>query len=116
VATTDPDAAAVAEALGLGRPTGPLVAHAQGSSRTWSLTTVDGRFFVKDLPAGWDHVLGPAMAFELRAARAGVAVPRSVVPPRPDLGLAVRVDGAGLLRAHEWVEGRPVRAGDDVHG
>jgi hypothetical protein len=26
------------------------------------------------------------------------------------------VDGAGLLRAHEWVEGRPVRAGDDVHG
>jgi hypothetical protein len=73
----------VAEAFGLGAPTGPLVAIASGPSavhRSWRLSTRRGLFVVKTLSRD-PHARGveaweAPVRLELAALAAGVPLPR----------------------------------------
>jgi Ser/Thr protein kinase RdoA (MazF antagonist) len=104
----------VAEAFGLGAPTGPLVAIASGPSavhRSWRLSTKRGRFAVKvfdqDLSGSSAAALEGPVRLELAAFAAGVPMPR---PYLATTGAGV-AEVAGLgprplpVRVHEWVEG-----------
>jgi Ser/Thr protein kinase RdoA (MazF antagonist) len=105
----------VAAAFGLGRPTGPLTPLTFRSSQTWTIKTPDGRLLIKHVPAeDWRDDFARAMRFEEQALAAGIAMGRPVLPPTPALGCAVEVEGLGLLRAYEWIDGRPLADTDDV--
>jgi Ser/Thr protein kinase RdoA (MazF antagonist) len=98
----------------LGRPVGDPVPYTHSSGPTWSLHTTTGRYLVKAVRGP----VGTAMAFERRAAEAGLALPRPVPPatPAPGLPLAAEVEGLGVVRVYEWVDGRPLTPDDDVTG
>jgi thiamine kinase-like enzyme len=105
----------IAEAFGLGAPTGPLVAITSGPSavhRSWRLSTSRGQFAVKAL--GWDQHVGGVEALEgpvrleLAALAAGVPLPRPCLAVATGAGVA-EVTGLGpqpvLVRVHEWLVG-----------
>jgi Ser/Thr protein kinase RdoA (MazF antagonist) len=104
----------VAEAFGLGAPTGPLVAIASGPSavhRSWRLSTSRGRFAVKVLDqdlrgSGAEGLEGP-VRLEMAACAAGVPMPRPCLATTG--GGVAEVAGLGPhplpVRVHEWVEG-----------
>jgi Ser/Thr protein kinase RdoA (MazF antagonist) len=105
----------ITEAFGLGRPTSDVLTHTYSSSPTWTLETASGRVLVKQVAcAGWRDALDRAMAFERRALQAGIAMPRAIRPVAPVFGCAAEVEGWGLVRAYEWVDGRPLADTDDV--
>jgi Ser/Thr protein kinase RdoA (MazF antagonist) len=105
----------IAEAFGLGIPTGPLVAIGSGPSgvhQLWRLSTTRGRFAVKVLgpdqhPGGVEALEG-AGRLELAALAAGVPMPRPCLVPGTGAGVAA-IAGLGsdsvLVRVHEWVDG-----------
>ncbi len=105
----------IAEAFGLGAPTGPLVAITSGPSavhRSWRLSTSRGRFAVKAF--SWDqHAHGRAalegpVRLELAALAAGVPMPRPCLAVETGAGVAeVAAPGPHLVlvRVHEWVDG-----------
>jgi Ser/Thr protein kinase RdoA (MazF antagonist) len=104
----------VAEAFGLGAPTGPLVAIASGPSavhRSWQLSTSRGRFAVKvfdqDLSASGAEGLEGPVRLEMAAFAAGVPMPRPCLATTG--GGVAEVAGLGPhplpVRVHEWVEG-----------
>jgi Ser/Thr protein kinase RdoA (MazF antagonist) len=120
-----PSPSPVAEAFGLGAPTGPLVAIAGGPSavhRSWRLSTRRGLFVVKvfdqDLGAYGVKALEGPVRLELAALAAGVPMPRPCLAVENGAGVA-EVAGLGphpvRVRVHEWVEGStpaaPVPAG-----
>jgi Ser/Thr protein kinase RdoA (MazF antagonist) len=105
----------IAEAFGLGVPTGPLVMIASGPSavhRSWRLSTRRGRFAVKafsrDSHAHSVEALDGPLRLELAALTAGVPMPRPRLTAATGAGVA-EVAGPGsqpiLVRVHEWVEG-----------
>ncbi|MFG1996624.1 phosphotransferase enzyme family protein [Actinoplanes sp. NPDC048988] len=113
----DATAGVVAAAYGLGPVLGPFVPLSYRSSRTWTLTARKGRFLVKHVPAeGWRDDFARAMRFEEKALAAGISMARPVAPvaTAPAFGCAVEVDGIGLLRVYEWVDGRPLDDADEV--
>jgi Ser/Thr protein kinase RdoA (MazF antagonist) len=105
----------IAEAFGLGTPTGPLVAITSGPSavhRSWRLSTNRGRFAVKTLNRdqhayGVGALEGP-VRLELAALAAGVPLPRPHLAVATGAGVA-EVAGLGpqpvLVRVHDWVDG-----------
>jgi Ser/Thr protein kinase RdoA (MazF antagonist) len=105
----------IAEAFGLGAPTGPLVAIPSGPSavhRSWRLSTSRGRFAVKAFgrdqhARGVEAWEGP-VRLELAALAAGVPLPRPRLAVVTGAGVA-EVAGLGpqpvLVRVHEWVDG-----------
>jgi Ser/Thr protein kinase RdoA (MazF antagonist) len=105
----------IAEAFGLGTPTGPLVAIGSGPSgvhRLWRLSTTRGRFAVKVLGRGQHlggvEALDGPVRLELAALAAGVAMPRPCLVPGTGAGVAaIAVSGSDsmLVRVHEWVDG-----------
>ncbi|XVU25436.1 aminoglycoside phosphotransferase family protein [Actinoplanes sp. CA-054009] len=106
---------AVAAAFGLGRAAGPLAALSYRSSQTWALSAGQGRFLVKHVAAeGWRDDFERAMRFEAKALAAGIAMARPVSPVGAALGYAAEVEGIGLVRVYEWVDGRPLGDADDV--
>jgi Ser/Thr protein kinase RdoA (MazF antagonist) len=105
----------VAEAFGLGTPTGPLVAIPSGPSavhRSWRFSTSRGLFAVKvfdrDLGGYGVEALEGPVRLELAALAAGVPMPRPCLAVETGAGVA-EVAGLGpqpvLVRVHEWVEG-----------
>jgi Ser/Thr protein kinase RdoA (MazF antagonist) len=111
----EPSPSSIAEAFGLGAPTGPLVAIAGGPSamhRSWRLPTSRGRFAVKafspDRHAHDVEALEGPVRLELAALAAGVPMPRPCLTVATGAGVA-EVTGPGsqpvLVRVHEWVEG-----------
>jgi Ser/Thr protein kinase RdoA (MazF antagonist) len=110
-----PSPSEIAEAFGLGVPTGPLVAIGSGPSavhRSWRLSTKRGWFAVKafsqELHAhGVAALAGPA-GLGLAALAPGVPMPRPCHAVADGAGVA-QVAGPGqqpvLIRVHEWVEG-----------
>ncbi|SNY58533.1 Ser/Thr protein kinase RdoA involved in Cpx stress response, MazF antagonist [Paractinoplanes atraurantiacus] len=105
----------MAAAFGLGRAVGPLAALSYRSSPTWTLAARAGRFLVKHVAAEeWRDDFARAMRFEDKALAAGIAMGRPVSPEVPALGYAAEVDGIGLVRVYEWIDGRPLEASDDV--
>jgi Ser/Thr protein kinase RdoA (MazF antagonist) len=105
----------VAEAFGLGAPTGPLVAIASRPSavhRSWRLSTRRGRLAVKafdqDLRASSAAALEGPVRLELAAFAAGVPMPRPCLAVETGAGIA-EVAGLGpqplFVRVHERVEG-----------
>jgi Ser/Thr protein kinase RdoA (MazF antagonist) len=111
----EPSPSPIAEAFGLGTPTGPLVAITSGPSavhRSWRLSTSRGRFAVKTLRRdhhayGVEALEGP-VRLELAALAAGVPLPRPCSAVATGAGVA-EVAGLGpqpvLVRVHEWVDG-----------
>jgi Ser/Thr protein kinase RdoA (MazF antagonist) len=104
----------IAEAFGLGAPTGPLVSVTSGPSavhRSWRLSTSRGRFAVKAFSR--DHAHGVAalegpVRLELAALTAGVPMPRPCLAEATGAGVAeVAAPGQQpvLVRVHEWVDG-----------
>src|SRR5688500_9150021 len=104
----------VAEAFGLGAPTGPLVAIASGPSavhRSWQLSTSRGRFAVKAFDREPSACSAAALEGPVRLESAAFAA--GVPMPRPCLattgGGVAEVAGLGPqplpVRVHEWVEG-----------
>ncbi|XVV12738.1 aminoglycoside phosphotransferase family protein [Actinoplanes sp. CA-131856] len=106
---------AVVAAFGLGRATGPLAALSYRSSQTWTLSSRSGRILVKHVAAeDWRDDFERAMRFEEKALAAGVAMARPVSPELPAVGFAADVEGIGLVRVYEWIDGRPLDDTDDV--
>lgn len=107
---TPAQAAAAAEHFGLGAvvaPPRPLVGFSPAG--VWALDTVDGRWVVKSMRpqhAGQADDMRRSGALELAAYRAGLAVPRPVLPPAEGVGLWLPVDGT-YLRVSERVAGAP---------
>jgi Ser/Thr protein kinase RdoA (MazF antagonist) len=111
----EPSPSSIAEAFGLGVPSGPLVAITGGpsaTSRSWRLSTSRGRFAVKafspDQHAHDVEALEASVRLELTALAAGVPMPRPCLTVATGAGVA-EVTGPGsqsvLVRVHEWVEG-----------
>jgi Ser/Thr protein kinase RdoA (MazF antagonist) len=111
----EPSPSPIAEAFGLGTPTGPLVAITSGPSavhRSWRLSTSRGRFAVKtlsrDQPACGMAALEGPVCLELAALAAGVPLPRPCPAVATGADVA-EVAGLGpepvLVRVHEWVDG-----------
>jgi hypothetical protein len=109
----------IAEAFGLGTPTGPLVAITSGPSavhRSWRLSTSRGRFAVKAFnrdphARGVEALEGP-VRLELAALAAGVPLPRPCLAVATGAGVA-EVAGLGpqpvLVCVHDWVDRRTPR-------
>ncbi|WP_412538030.1 phosphotransferase [Longispora sp. K20-0274] len=115
-----PDPAEVCRVFGLGVPTRhwDRVAGA-GAHAVWRLTTGTGEYAVKVFDRTVDHTAGPgwrdrlreAVDIELAAHRAGVAMPEPVRPAGGPATLLAEVpagDGTATVRAHAWVDARPV--------
>jgi Ser/Thr protein kinase RdoA (MazF antagonist) len=110
----------IADAFGLGSPTGPLVAVTGGPSavhRSWRLATSRGLFAVKAL--GRDQCAHGVEAsawpvrLELAALAAGVPLPRPCLAVETGAGVAAVSGWAPrpvLVRVHEWVEGATATA------
>jgi hypothetical protein len=106
----------IAEAFGLGTPTGPLVAITSGPSavhRSWRLSTSQGRFAVKAFnrdphARGVEALEGP-VRLELAAMAAGVPLPRPCLAVATGASVA-EVPAPGpqsvLVRVHEWLNER----------
>jgi Ser/Thr protein kinase RdoA (MazF antagonist) len=106
----------IAEAFGLGTPSGPLVAISSGPSavhRSWRLSTSRGRFAVKAFnrdphARGVEALEGP-VRLELAALAAGVPLPRPCLAVATGAGVA-EVAGLGpqpvLVCVHDWVDRR----------
>jgi Ser/Thr protein kinase RdoA (MazF antagonist) len=103
----------IAAAFGLSARAALVPVHF-GTTQTWSLDTGDGRVLVKQLGTEDPEVIAAAMAVEDAAAAAGVDLARPLTPVRPAFGYAAHLDGYGLVRAYEWVDGRPLADSDDV--
>jgi Ser/Thr protein kinase RdoA (MazF antagonist) len=111
----EPSPSPIAEAFGLGAPTGPLVAITSGPSavhRSWRLSTSRGRFAVKAFSRD-QHARDVAASegpvhLELAALAAGVPLPRPCLAVETGAGVA-DVAALGpqpvLVRVHEWVDG-----------
>jgi Ser/Thr protein kinase RdoA (MazF antagonist) len=113
--TLAPRAGQVAEVFGLARPAGDLVPLAYGTSQTWTLDTRDGRVLVKHVEADdWRDGFARAMTVERRALGAGISMACPLPPVGPAFGYAADLDGVGLVRAYEWIDGRPLAPTDDV--
>jgi Ser/Thr protein kinase RdoA (MazF antagonist) len=104
----------IAEAFGLGAPTGPLVSVTSGPSavhRSWRLSTSRGRFAVTAVsqdPAHGVAALEGPVRLELAALTAGVPMPRPCLAEATGAGVAeVAAPGQQpvLVRVHEWVDG-----------
>lgn len=99
----------VAEAFGLGRPTGEPVRVVGGlSNELWRVDTSEGAFAVKRMIVNADRPdfvrnVEASFAVERRALLAGVPMPE---PVAADGRALVRVDES-LYRVHRWVDGRP---------
>jgi Phosphotransferase enzyme family len=105
----------VADAFGLGRPAGGMVAYSYSSLETWTLDAAAGRVLVKRVSCdGWRNELHRAMGFEQRALGVGIEMPRPISPVAPTFGYAAEVEGLGMVRVYEWVDGRPLADTDDV--
>ncbi len=112
--STDLSPPSIAEAFGLGTPSGPLVAVTSGPSavhRSARLATSRGRFAVKALGREHAHGVGASelpVRLELAALAAGVPMPRPCLAVATGAGVA-EVAGPGrqpvLVRVHEWVDG-----------
>jgi len=112
--STDLSPPSIAEAFGLGTPSGPLRAITSGPSavhRSARLATSRGRFAVKALGHGYAHGVEASelpVRLELAALAAGVPMPRPCLAVATGAGVA-EVAGPGrrpvLVRVHEWVEG-----------
>ena len=105
----------IAEAFGLGVPTGPLVAITSGPSamhRSGRFSTSRGRFAVKafsrDRHVHNVEALEGPVRLELAVLAAGVPMPRPCLAVATGAGVA-EVAGPGsqpvLVGVHEWVEG-----------
>jgi len=113
-------AMAVADAFGLGTPTGPPRPVPGGRShRLWRLSTTRGGWAVKRLnrprEQWWldDYLL--AARIQIAAHHAGIAMPRPISPVRPAAALLadVPVDGAlASFLAHEWCAGHALKNTD----
>jgi Ser/Thr protein kinase RdoA (MazF antagonist) len=111
----EPSPSLIAEAFGLGVPTGPLVVITSGPSavhRSWRLSTRRGRFAVKafsrDNHAHSVEALDGPLRLELAALTAGVPLPRPRLTAATGAGGAEVAGPDGrpvLVRVHEWVEG-----------
>ena len=79
-----PDPRAVADAFGLGRPSGTAVAAARGElGRIWRLETATGTWAVKEIfEPGTEAAAQADVAFQEAALAAGVPMPRPIVGPR----------------------------------
>jgi len=75
-----PDAAVIADAFGLGRPSGPAVFAARGElGRIWRLDTSDGTWAIKELlEPPTETEAADDVAFQEAAIRADVPMPRAV--------------------------------------
>lgn len=115
-----PDARFVCESFALGEPAGEMTPVAGGlSNRMWRLDTDRGAFAIKQLklanenPA-WPPWIERAFRFECSAFEHGVPMPRPIPVAATGGCLAEFADDAGVvtsLRAHAWVEGRPLAGG-----
>ena len=79
------------------------------SNRVFHVCTSDGEYAIKELLNPWQEPdwlawLEEAAAFELRAAQAGIAMPRPITSSQ---GLIFVEVGSATYRAHEWIVGRP---------
>jgi Ser/Thr protein kinase RdoA (MazF antagonist) len=101
---TSSDAAAIADAFGLGEGavlSGPVARGELG--RVWRLTTSIGTWAVKEpVSADWaPPATGEEVAFQEAALAAGAHLPR---PRRTSTGRVTARVGEVDLRVHEWVE------------
>lgn len=114
-----PDATAVADLFDLGRVTRPLTAVAGAySHRVWHLSTVRGRFAVKELnrdftdPSYLDRYEA-ACGLELTMINSGIEAPRPVLHPQTGRACA-ELCGASprptTVRVHEWINGEPLHS------
>lgn len=108
-----PDARAVADAFGLGRPTGAAAFAARGElGRIWRLETATGRWAVKEIfdPNGEARAQAD-VAFQEAALAAGVPMPRPI--RRSDgsvLAQVATLDRHATVRVYTWFEiAQPVR-------
>ncbi|SNT65315.1 Predicted kinase, aminoglycoside phosphotransferase (APT) family [Asanoa hainanensis] len=104
-------AEAVCAAFGLPERGATITVH---THVTWRLTTKSAEFLAKRIPEAWATEIGAAMALEGAARAAGIPVPSPVVPVHPVVGCAARLPDGTLVRVSEWVDGRPIEAGDDL--
>jgi Phosphotransferase enzyme family len=109
---------AIAEAFGVGRVVGGLVAVQHTSFETWRLRAGAGDYLVKRLwgvedPPWWRQI-ERGMGLESAALARGLPVARPVEPREPVFGYAARVEGFGTVRMYEWIEHRALTDDDDV--
>ena len=108
-----PDPRAVADAFGLGRPSGTAVAAARGElGRIWRLETATGTWAVKEIfEPGTEAAAQADVAFQEAALAAGVPMPRPIVGPRATVLAQVEApDRRITVRVYTWVEiAQPVR-------
>ena len=108
-----PDAAAIADAFGLGRAAGPAVAAARGElGRIWRLESTTGTWAVKEIFEPDSEAKAQAdVAFQEAALTAGVPMPRPI--RRADRTILAVVDAAdrrATVRVYTWVDiAQPVR-------
>jgi hypothetical protein len=123
VSAPPPDARFVCERFALGEPAGEMTPVAGGlSNRMWRLVTDRGAFAIKQLELAnanpvWPPWIERAFRFECSAFEHGVPMPRPISVAATGGCLAEIADDAGVvtsLRAHAWVEGRPLAS--VVHG
>jgi Ser/Thr protein kinase RdoA (MazF antagonist) len=70
-------------------------------------------FLVKRLRCdNWRQSLERAMGIERRARAAGIAMPRPLEPVSAAFGYGADIDGDGVVRAYEWVDGEPIGEAD----
>jgi Ser/Thr protein kinase RdoA (MazF antagonist) len=104
----------IAEAFGLGVPTGPLTPVGSGPSglhHLWRLSTTRGHFAVKALSLGQPSDLEPMergpVRLELAAFATGVAMPRPCLVPGSGAGIATIARPGSqpvAVHVHEWVD------------
>lgn len=79
------------------------------SNRVFRVSTTAGEYAIKQLINQWQEPdwlawLEEAAAFELRAAEAGIAMPRPITSPSGMIFVDV---GPDTFRAHKWIRGAP---------
>lgn len=108
-----PDARAVSDAYGLGRPLGPAVAAARGElGRIWRLETLTGTWAVKEIfSPGTEADAAADVAFQEAALAAGIPMPRPIRASRGTVLAEVdAADRRATIRVYTWVDiAQPVR-------
>ncbi len=102
-----PEAGAIADAFGLGRPSGPPVAAARGElGRIWRLETTTGTWAVKEIFEPESETDAQAdVAFQEAALAAGVPMPRPVASRAGTvLVQAAAPDRRVTVRVYTWVD------------